>query len=92
MKAKAPAMERLGSIPTRTDMELRSRNRPNTLIYLGLLRFAILHRRDSIAKTARSRGCVGTRKRYCRGPAGVQDCASPIAAICCDFQYAAERS
>src|ERR1700694_4015666 len=28
-------------------------------------------------KRQRSRGCVGTGTRYCRGPAGVQRCASP---------------
>src|ERR1700694_3327903 len=42
-------------------------------------------------KRQRSRGCVGTGTRYCRGPAGVQRCASPIAAIRGDSQSAAER-
>ena len=43
------------------------------------------------SKRGWSRGCVGTETRYCRGPAGVQRCASPIAAIHGDFQSAAER-
>src|ERR1700694_4555411 len=42
-------------------------------------------------KRQRSRGCVGTGTRYCRGPAGVQRCASPIAALRGDSQSAAER-
>src|SRR6201992_1361044 len=44
------------------------------------------------SKRGRSRGCVGTGKRYCRGPAGVQRCALPIAAIRGEFQSAAKRS
>jgi hypothetical protein len=47
--------------------------------------------RHSIRKTVRSRGCVGARTRYCRGPAGAQLCSSPIGAVCDDFQPAAER-
>ena len=39
-----------------------------------------------LAKRGRSRGCVGARTRYCRGPAGAQVCASPISAICDDFR------
>src|ERR1700687_4756291 len=42
-------------------------------------------------KRQRSRGCVGTGTRYCRGPAGGQRCASPIAPIRGDSQSAAER-
>src|ERR1700737_189069 len=42
-------------------------------------------------KRQRSRGCVGTGTRYCRGPAGVQRSASPIAAFRGDSQSAAER-
>jgi phosphate acyltransferase len=52
-------------------------------------RFRLTAARHS--KRGRSRGCVGTETRYCRGPAGVQGCASPIAAIHGDFQSAAER-
>ncbi len=52
-------------------------------------RFRLTAARHS--KRGRSRGCVGTETRYCRGPAGVQRCASPIAAIHGDFQSAAER-
>src|SRR6201997_3923081 len=44
------------------------------------------------SKRGRSRGCVATGKRYCRGPAGVQRCALPIAAIRGEFQSAAKRS
>src|SRR5882757_3890158 len=39
----------------------------------------------------RSRGCVRAGKRYCRGPAGVQCCASPSAAFRDGFQCAAEH-
>src|SRR5712675_1426892 len=39
----------------------------------------------------RSRGCVRAGKRYCRGPAGVQRCASPSAAFRDGFQCAAEH-
>jgi len=52
-------------------------------------RFRLTAARHS--KRGWSRGCVGTETRYCRGPAGVQGCASPIAAIHGDFQSAAER-
>ena len=52
-------------------------------------RFRLTAARHS--KRGRSRGCVGTETRYCRGPAGVLCCASPIAAIHGDFQSAAER-
>jgi glycerol-3-phosphate acyltransferase PlsX len=51
----------------------------------------ILVRGGAASKRGRSRGCVGARTRYCRGPAGAQCCASPIAAIRGDFQSAAER-
>ncbi len=52
-------------------------------------RFRLTAARHS--KRGWSRGCVGAETRYCRGPAGVQRCASPIAAIHGDFQSAAER-
>src|SRR5258708_10078273 len=32
-------------------------------------------------KRGRTRGVVGAGRRYCRGPVGVERCASPIAAI-----------
>src|SRR5229473_2413587 len=48
-------------------------------------------RRAPVSKRQPSRGCVATGTRYCRGPAGVQRCASPIAAIHGHFQSAAER-
>jgi len=50
-----------------------------------------IRRRKSGAKRRRSRGCVKARTRYCRGLAGAQGGASPIAAIRGDFQSAAER-
>src|ERR1700761_6777994 len=44
------------------------------------------------SKRGRSRGCVGTGKRYCRGPAGIQRRTLPIVAIRGEFQSAAKRS
>src|SRR6266576_4838615 len=58
--------------------------------YICVNRFRLTAARHS--KRGWSRGCVGTETRYCRGPAGVQRCASPIAAIHGDFQSAAERT
>src|SRR5580698_8135841 len=55
------------------------------------LHLAMSARGAAASKRGRSRGCVRMRKRYCRGPAGAQRCASPIVAINGDFQSAAER-
>src|SRR6202521_5494639 len=46
---------------------------------------------NGASKRGRSRGCVGAGKRYCRGPAGAQRGALPIAAIRGEFQSAAKR-
>src|SRR6202000_2060755 len=43
------------------------------------------------SKRGRSRSCVGTGKRYCRGPAGIQRRTLPIVAIRGEFQSAARR-
>ena len=63
----------------------------NTLNYhdlFGMARFRLAAARQP--KERRSRGCVGAGKRYCRGPAGAQRCASPIAAILAISKSAAE--
>jgi hypothetical protein len=72
-------------------MESWSGIRPNALIYIGFLNF-----RDSASQWLDCQ--KGAVKRLCRGtetllsrPGRGAACASPIAAICCDFQDAAER-
>ena len=54
-------------------------NALNYITYSDVAAFCA-RQNSGIAKRQRSRGCVGTGTRYCRGPAGAQRCTSPIAA------------